>query len=62
VHIYDVKESGRYTDGFKSGNISFKVRKNENEKYDKNMEELSTKINKMGMSLKKTCLTTSKPQ
>ena len=54
MHIYDIKESGKYTDGFKSGNISFKVRKTEDTTYQNKLSEVSDKIKKMGMSIKES--------
>jgi hypothetical protein len=53
LHIYDIKENGKYHDGFKSGALTFKIRQSDDVKaYERKLSEINTKILKMGLVLK----------
>jgi hypothetical protein len=54
IHVFDLKESGRYANGFRNGNITLKIRKTDNNDLSIKLEDLSQKITKMGMNFKKS--------
>jgi hypothetical protein len=58
IHIFDAKETGKYADGNKYGNLAFKIRKTDN---DNNIKEVSEKISNMGLSIKKIENSTKRP-
>ena len=60
LHIFDIKEAGKYHDGFKSGNIAFKVRKTEDKDFCNKISEVNSKVKKMGLALNKNNATSTK--
>jgi hypothetical protein len=62
LHIYDVKEYGKYHDGFNSGNVTFKVRLfDENPEFNLKLNDITSKIGKLGLSMKKNEPSKKKP-
>lgn len=61
IHVYDFNEKGNYQNGFNSGTLSFKVRKNEDPTYNSKLKEINDKIDKLGMKLVQSKKNTKKP-
>jgi hypothetical protein len=61
IHVYDFNEKGNYQNGFNSGTLSFKVRKNEDPSYNSKLREINEKIDKLGMKLVQFKKNTKKP-
>jgi hypothetical protein len=62
IHIYDVQEKGKYHDGFKTGNVLLKIRKNDDDSFRKKFSEITEKVKKMGMTVKKVETSHLRPQ
>ena len=64
IHIYDVNLTGKHHDGNKTGNVTFKVRKNEDlNNFDKKLTQIKDNLLKeTGMEVKSKVTSTHKPK
>ena len=63
IHIYDFKERVKCLDGFNNGTFEFKLRRNEDENFEKKMNEINEKVGNLGLEVvqKSKKKTTTKP-